>query len=138
MLLPLFPLPSYEQWSKRNEGDSAADDNGDNGDGATDDDVDEDGNGNGATDDDVDGDCATDDDDSDDNDGDDSNDGAEMQGHWQRLPSEEEEVRASHPPGNEERTRGGSQQTEEGRSQQGLMTTKGLAGDGSGRRQEGK
>ena len=62
MLLPLFPLPSYGQWSQRNEGDGAADDNGDNGDGATDDDDDEDGNGNGATDDDVDGDCATDDD----------------------------------------------------------------------------
>ena len=47
------------------------DDDGENGDGATDDDVDEDGNGDGATDDD--GDWATDDDDDDDDDGDDCN-----------------------------------------------------------------
>ena len=53
-----------------------------------------------------------------------STDGAEMLGHRQRLPSEEEEGRVSHPPGNEVRTKGGSQQTEEGRSQQGLTTTK--------------
>ena len=120
-----------------NEGDCATDDDGNNGDGATDDNVDKDGDGDGATDDNGDGDCATDDDDGDDNDGDDSNDGTETLGHWQRLPSEEEEVRASHPRGNEERTKGCSQQTEEGRWQRGLTTTKGLAGDGGGRRQEG-
>jgi hypothetical protein len=125
------------------EGDGTTDDDGDNGDGATDDDVDEDGDGNGVTDDDGEGDCMTDydddDDDDDDNgdDGDDSNDGAETLGHRQRLPSEEEEGRASHPPGNEVRTKGGSQQTEEGRLQRGLTTTKGLAGYGGGRRQEG-
>ena len=59
------------------EGDGATDHNGDNGDGATEDDVDEDGDG--ATDDDGDGngdgDGATDNDDDDDDDGDDS-DGA--------------------------------------------------------------
>jgi hypothetical protein len=42
----------------------------------------------------------------------------------------------SSPGGNQERIKGGSQQMEEGRSQRGLTTTKGLAGDGGGRRQE--
>ncbi len=77
------------------EGDRAADDDGDNGVGATDNDVD----GDGATDDNSNSNCATDDYDDDDDDGDDSNDGAEMLGHQKRLPSEEEEGRASHPPG---------------------------------------
>ena len=77
------------------KGDVATDDDGNNGDGATDDDVD----GDGATDDDSDSNCATDNDDDDDDDGNDSNDGAETLGHRKRLPSEEEEGRASHPPG---------------------------------------
>jgi hypothetical protein len=56
---------------RRHEGDSATEDDGDNGDGATDDDVNEDGDGDGATDDKGDGDGGTDnnDDDGDDSDG---------------------------------------------------------------------
>jgi hypothetical protein len=63
---------------RRHEGDSATEDDGDNGDGATDDDVNEDGDGDGATDDKGDGDGGTDnndDNDVGDDDGDDS-DGA--------------------------------------------------------------
>ena len=55
------------------EGDGTTDDDGDNGDGATDSNVDKDGDGDSARDDDGDSDCATDDDDNNDNDGDDSN-----------------------------------------------------------------
>ena len=57
MCLPLFPSASYGQWRRH----GATEDDGDNGDGATDNDGD--------------GDCATDGNDDDDNDGDDS-DGA--------------------------------------------------------------
>jgi hypothetical protein len=53
-----------------NEGDGAADNDGDNGYGATDDDVDKDGDGDGATDKDGDSDGATDEDDDDDDNGD--------------------------------------------------------------------
>jgi hypothetical protein len=47
--LPLFPSASYGRHGVYDEGDSAADDDGDNGDGATDDNVNKDGNGNDAT-----------------------------------------------------------------------------------------
>ncbi len=47
--LPLFPSASYGH-GVDDEGDGVTDDDGDNGDGATGDDVHEDGNGDGATD----------------------------------------------------------------------------------------
>ena len=62
------------------EGDGATDDDGDNGDGATYDNVDEDGDADGATDDNGDGDCATEDDDDDDDDDKDDNDGDDGNG----------------------------------------------------------
>ena len=64
-----------------------------------------------------------------------SNYGAEMLGHRQRLPSEKEEERESHPPVKMRSVPKGAHN--EGRSRRGLTMTKDLASDGCGRRQEG-
>ncbi len=65
-----------------------------------------------------------------------STDGTKMLGHRQCLPSEEEEERASHPPGKMRSVPKGLTTNGRGPFATGAYNDKGLAGDGGGRRQE--